>query len=101
MPHKEYPSTLHREAPVGSVEHGRALLDELEFEADYMAELTGQVESEMDIEELRQLVYVYSENRDSMRRMRRRLLDHIENVHERAQRAESDLERIRACRRNP
>jgi hypothetical protein len=100
MPHKEYPSLLHREAPVGSVDHGRALLDELELEADHMAELTGAVESEMDIEELRQLVYAYSDNRDSMRRIRRRLMQHIENVHERAERAESVLERIRACRRD-
>lgn len=100
MPHKEYPSSLHKEAPVGSVDHGIALLHELELDADHLAEITGYVESETDIESLRTLVYDYCASKESFERMRRRLMQHIENVHERAERAESVLERIRACRRD-
>jgi hypothetical protein len=98
MPREEYPSSIDKEAPVGSLRHGYALVEEAELEGGFFADIEAQVASETDIEKLRELVPVYADSRDSVRRSMRRILHHIENVHERASTAESMLSRIRACR---
>jgi predicted nucleotidyltransferase len=98
MPHEEYPCSLDKEAPVGSLRHGYALVQLADLEWDSHADIEAQVASETDVEELRELVHLYAQSRDSVSRAMRRILHHIENVHARADAAESMLARLRACR---
>lgn len=99
MPHREYPAATDREAPVGTVEHGRALVFDLELEADQLAEVEAEVASCSDVERLRELVHVYADTRDGYRQASRRVVRHIENAHERILAGESLLAKLRAVRR--
>lgn len=99
MLHREYPAATDREVPVGSVEHGRALVFDLELEADQLAEVQAEVASCSDVERLRELVYVYADTRDGYRRASRRVVHHIENAHARILAGESLLAKLRAVRR--
>lgn len=101
MPHREYPAATDREAPVGSVEHGLALLFDLELEADQLAEVQAEVASCSDVERLRELVHVYAETRDGYRRASQRVGNHIMNAHARILAGESLLAKLRAVRREP